>query len=279
MNYVSVYVKLPEASPEKLEIVIAELFDAGFEGFLETSTGVAAYIPEDLFNKLNLSQLHFMRNPEFGQVGFEKEFIIEKNWNELWESNYEPVLIQKKIIVRTPFHKIKEKYDLEVIIEPKMSFGTGHHETTALMMEQMLATDMANKNVLDMGCGTGILSILALLMGAESVIAVDLNEWACENTRENVMKNHVGNIQVLSGDSSIISGRKFDIILANITKNVLIEDIPVYSKSLVSKGHLIMSGILAVDSEEIKKTCNAAGLIFEADQQKKDWIAVKFKKN
>ena len=279
MLYTALYVKLQIPSQEKYDMIMAELNEAGFEGFHETESGFIGYIRTDRFENLDLKQPRFLKNPAFGPVTMEKEFILDKNWNELWEKNYEPAIIGNEIIVRAPFHQSTGKYDFELIIEPKMSFGTGHHDTTALMCQQILKTDMLNKKVLDMGCGTGILGILAAKMQAKSVMAVDLNEWACQNAKENAQKNGIEHIQIYTGGIEQVKRKKFEIILANISKKILLEHIPIYSQMLNKEGILLTSGILIDDMSEINRSCEDNGFALGDYLQKKDWIAMRFLKN
>ena len=279
MKYTAVFFKPANPSVHLSEIIIAELSNQGFEGFLETETGVVGYISSDLFEELNLDKLLFNNNPAFGKIEIETEFILDKNWNELWESNYEPAIISDKVIVRAPFHAQQLYYEYEIIIEPKMSFGTGHHETTSLMMEQILTQNLAGKSVLDVGCGTGVLGILTSKMGADKITALDINEWAYENTIENVSKNKINNLKVIHGGIDLIREEKFDLLLANITRNVLMDEIPAYSEKIKSEGIMILSGILMADLEDIKRKAESEKLQFESYLQKKDWIAVKFFRN
>jgi ribosomal protein L11 methyltransferase len=279
MNYKAIHIKAKNKPETIKEIIIAELDNIGFEGFLETDDGVVAYIREDKFNLDNIRQFYFMNNPEFGEIKIEEEFILEKNWNELWEKNYPPAVINNDVIIRAPFHPCIKKYKYEILIEPKMSFGTGHHETTSLMIELMFTIPFQDKIVLDMGCGTGVLGILASMLGAKQVTAVDINQWAYDNTIENIQRNKINNMQVLFGDSNLIIDKTFDIILANITKDVLLEDMHVYTKTLVKGGELLISGILRKDIEDIKQVAAKLDLKFHDLMQKKDWIIMKFNKN
>jgi ribosomal protein L11 methyltransferase len=278
MTYIALYVRLKVPLQEKHEMIIAELHEAGFEGFIETESGIVGYIPSERYEMLDPKQIRFLDNPAFAPVTIEKEFILDKNWNELWERSYEPAVIGNEIIVRAPFHQSVGTYNYELLIEPKMSFGTGHHPTTALMCEQLLKSDMVSKDVLDMGCGTGILGILAAMMKAKSVTAIDLNEWACENAKENALKNGIDNIRIHTGSIELTKGKLFDIVLANISKKILTEHIPIYSNILVKDGTLLMSGILIDDLNEICDICQDRNLLFCDYVQKKEWIALRYLK-
>jgi ribosomal protein L11 methyltransferase len=277
MEYKALHFKLERISDALREIIIARLFSSGFEGFLETDNGVVAYIPAHLYKRQNIDDFRLSEDPAFRDMIIEEDFIIEKNWNELWEKSYEPVIIDNKCLIKAPFHKNTPSYQYEIIIEPKMSFGTGHHETTALMIKEMLEINFKGKKVLDMGCGTGILAILASLRGAAGVTAIDINEWAYKNTIENAEKNGISNISVYKGVVSIVSDNKFDIILANIQLSVILDDIKYYRTLLDSEGLLILSGFLKSDLAKIKKQCFKYSLKYISFKEKNNWVSAKFK--
>jgi ribosomal protein L11 methyltransferase len=206
--------------------------------------------------------------------------IAEKNWNEVWESNFEPILIDGKCSVRAPFHKKPENVLYDIVIEPKMSFGTGHHETTSMMISLLLESEVKGKKILDMGCGTAVLAILAEKEGAKELIAIDNDEWAFRNSIENIEKNSSIAIKVLLGDSTLLKAESnFDFIIANINRNVLLEDIPHYSKCLKSKGYLLMSGFYKEDIEIIKNKA----LQFQMEMKRyilnNNWAATVFQKH
>ncbi|MFO7656544.1 MAG: 50S ribosomal protein L11 methyltransferase [Bacteroidales bacterium] len=278
MKYTAVNFKLSKPTDELREIITAELNNLGYEGFIETETGIVGYIETEMFEKSVLQNLSFMNNKAFGEIVTETEFILEKNWNELWESNYEPAVISEEVVIKASFHNLEKKYRYEVTIEPKMSFGTGHHETTSLMIKQLSSFNLHGKSVLDVGCGTGVLAILASLMGAISVTAIDINEWAIENTIENAVKNNINNIRVLSGGINVHGLELFDVLLANITRNVLLEEISLYCKKLKEGGTLLLSGFLKPDLDDITLAAEKAGLKYDTYVQKKDWVAAKFLK-
>ncbi|MBN2610101.1 MAG: 50S ribosomal protein L11 methyltransferase [Bacteroidales bacterium] len=278
MKYTAVHFKLSRPTEELREIIIAELSNTKFEGFLETETGVVAYIETGVIENTDLQGFSFMKNPAFGKIITETEFILEKNWNELWESNYEPAIISDEVVIKAPFHNLGKRYKYEITIEPKMSFGTGHHETTSLMMQQLSALDIKGQSVLDVGCGTGVLAIYASLKGATSVTAIDINEWAIENTIENAVKNNVINIRVLPGNINVLENEQFDTVIANITRNVLIEEIPQYCRRLNQHGVLLLSGFLKPDLGDITRAAADYGMKYDSHVQKKDWVAAKFLK-
>ncbi len=276
MNFRAVHLSLKDPRQDAKEMLIALLSTAGYEGFLETDDGVVGYVPDTLFKPVETLRILFQNNPVLGELTIEDRFILEKNWNELWERNYDPVIINHQVLISAPFHQVQKKYRFEIIIEPKMSFGTGHHETTALMIELMLTTEFSTKKVLDIGCGTGILGILASKMGATSVTCVDINEWAYENTLENAVKNQITAMNVCLGNCRSVKEMYADVILANITRNILIEDMPLYAEKLSDDGFILMSGILAGDLEYIRIKALGLGLACNSVLKKKDWIAVKF---
>jgi ribosomal protein L11 methyltransferase len=277
MEYKALHFKLEKASDTLREIIIARLFSSGFEGFLETDDGVVAYIPAHLYKRQNIDNIRLSEDPAFRDMVIEEDFIIEKNWNELWEKSYEPVIVDNICLIKAPFHKNTPSCQYEIIIEPKMSFGTGHHETTALMIKEMLEIDFKGKVILDMGCGTGILAILASMRGAAGVTAIDINEWAYKNAVENAGKNGISNISVYKGDVSIVSDNKFDIILANIQFSVILDDIKYYRTLLDSEGLLILSGFLKTDLTKIKKQCFKYSLKYISFKEKNNWVSAKFK--
>jgi ribosomal protein L11 methyltransferase len=277
MEYKALHFKLERISDALREIIIARLFSSGFEGFLETDDGVVAYIPADLYKRQNIADIRMSEDPALRDMVIEEDFIIEKNWNELWEKSYEPVIIDNICLIKAPFHKNIPSCKYEIIIEPKMSFGTGHHETTALMIKEMLEISFKGKKVLDMGCGTGVLAILASMRGAASITAIDINEWAYKNAVENAEKNGISNISVCKGDVSIAGCETFDIILVNIQLSVILGDIEYYRTLLASGGLLILSGFLKPDLAKIKKQCFKYSLKYISFKEKNSWVSAKFK--
>ena len=223
MNYIEASFKIEPSNPGT-EILIAQLSLIGYESFMETEDGVQAYIQEPNFELGKLQGLPILEMGGF-EVSFTHQLIPEQNWNKVWESNYDSVLIKEKVYIRAPFHNEIENIPFSILINPKMSFGTAHHETTSSMIELMLDEDMKQSSVLDMGCGTGVLAILSELMGAKSVLAIDNDEWAYNNSLENIRNNKCKNISVLLGDSSLLENERFDFILANINRNILVENI------------------------------------------------------
>ncbi|WP_420574493.1 50S ribosomal protein L11 methyltransferase [Kordia sp.] len=256
------------------EILIAELGFAGFESFVENEEGVNAYIQKNDWHEGILDNIQILNNSEF-QISYLKEEIAQVNWNEEWEKNFEPIEVDGKCAVRAPFHE-KPSVTYDIVIEPKMSFGTGHHETTHMMLQHILNTDVADKKVLDMGCGTGVLAILAEMKGAKPIDAIDIDNWCYLNSLENVDRNNCQHISVYEGDVSLLDGKKYDIIIANINRNILLNDIPQYANCLNANGILFLSGFYTEDIPIITETCTKSKLKFEDKLEKNNWVALKF---
>ena len=258
------------------EIMIAELGFSGFESFVETPEGVIAYIQEvDHFDAI-LDDIQILNSKKFN-ISFEFEPIAQTNWNAEWEKNFNPIIVEDRCAIRAPFHEaFNVEYD--IVIEPKMSFGTGHHETTYMMIQHILATDFTNKSVLDMGCGTGLLAILAEKKGATAIEAIDIDNWCYLNSLENVTRNGCKHITVLEGDASLLSGKQYDIIIANINRNILLTDLSTYVTCLNEKGSLFLSGFYDSDCELIETTCNQLNLKLENTLMRNHWVALKFVK-
>jgi len=274
MDYIELACEVQPRQPAS-EILIAELADLGFESFVETDNGFLAYIPAPEFNENRVKETiaNSQLTSELKKLHW--NFIKDQNWNEQWEKSYDPIIIDN-CIVRAPFHKPEKKFQFDIVIEPKMSFGTGHHATTSLMIEAMLDLNFEDTNVLDMGCGTSVLAILASMKGAKSVLAVDIEEWAYQNSLENAKQNKCDNITVLMGDSSVLEAKKFNVILANINRNVLLKDIPVYVNSLLKSGKLLLSGFFETDIPLLKQKAEAEGLVFNKQKLKNEWAMLEF---
>ena len=253
------------------EIIIAFLAEIGYESFSETDDGVKAYIETDKFDEDKLKEI-------LSNISFEYSFskIKDQNWNAVWESNFQSVVIAGKCIVRAPFHKPDKKYEMEIIIEPRMSFGTAHHETTELMIEWMLETELKDKVVLDMGCGTGVLAIIASKKGAYIVDAIDNDEWAYNNSLENIQKNNTPDINVYHGDAGLLGNKKYDVIFANINRNILLNDLPEYVKCLNQNGKIFLSGFYEDDIEVIEELANKLQLKMTSIKLKNNWASVCF---
>lgn len=257
------------------DILIAELGEAGFESFVEMADGVSAYIKKEDCTKDILRAIQIIKNPNF-KIDYNFVEIEQQNWNAVWEQNFESIRVGNECVVRAPFHK-KPDVQFDIVIEPKMSFGTGHHETTHMMIQHILDHDFKEKSVLDMGCGTGVLAILAAMKGASTIDAVDIDPWCYLNAKENISKNNCGHINVFEGDASLLGDKKYDIILANINRNILLTDIPVYANCLNATGTLFLSGFYTEDIPLISSKCTGKNLSFQKKLQKNRWVAVKYR--
>ena len=273
------------------EILVAELGEVGFESFIDTEVGLNAYIQTDLYEEKNLHEIAENYKETF-TFSFETIIVPKMNWNEEWEKNYPPIIVAEKCIVKASFHQIEQQYPYEITINPKMSFGTGHHETTALMLENQLSVNHQDKSIVDVGCGTGILAIMAYKLGAKSAVAFDIEEWAVENTKENFTLNNCPINNNLNNDlnndlSHIFMGTiqdinpksSFDIVLANINRNVLLAEIPVYTQLLAENGFLLVSGFYEQDMEDISKVASSVGLQKISYKVKNNWTSIVFQKN
>jgi ribosomal protein L11 methyltransferase len=277
MDYIEVnFTVQPESTGT--EILIALLSEIGYESFDESGEGLKAYIPKKQFIIEDIKELSIFHSDEF-KITYSHKEIQNQNWNEVWERNYNPVFIADKVYVRAPFHKANTNVRYELIIEPKMSFGTAHHETTSMMIEMMLKEDFSGRKVLDMGCGTGILSILAEMLQAKRVLAIDNDDWAYQNTVENIRRNNCRKISVVLGNAGFMKDEKFDFILANINRNVLVEEMVTFGRHLVHKAILLLSGFYSEDLEVIEISAKECGLKLDNTQTKNNWIAARFIKS
>ena len=259
------------------EILIAELGNVGFESFVETENGVTAYIQEQDWNATILEDIFILNSDEF-TIEYQKNEVEQTNWNAEWEKNFQPIQVDDLVSVRAPFHENPNlKYD--IVIEPKMSFGTGHHETTHMMIQHLLQLDLENKKVLDMGCGTGILAIFAEMKGAKPIDAIDIDNWCYENSLENVERNNCKDISVFEGDSSLLINKKYDVIIANINRNILLMDMNIYTKCLNEKGILLLSGFYQEDIPTIDTEVSKFDLKFETIIERNNWVALKYNKD
>lgn len=258
------------------EILIARLADIGFESFVENDDGsVSAYIQAMEFQKPATSEALAQLKAELVS-SWQIRQIPDQNWNAVWESSYEAVQIGPRLLVRAPFHPKPLAVEFDLVIMPKMSFGTAHHETTRLMAEYILDTEVSGKSLLDMGSGTGLLAILARKCGATPVTAIDNDEWAYANALENVQMNECADIEVLMGDSALLEGRKFEIIYANINRNILLADMPRYVSSLLPGGQLFISGFYLHDLEPLQLKAAELGMQFVSSRSLNQWTAASF---
>ncbi|WP_339609489.1 50S ribosomal protein L11 methyltransferase [uncultured Planktosalinus sp.] len=259
------------------DILIAQLGYAGFESFVETDEGVTAYIQKIDWKSNLLEDVDILSNPKFTTKFTQKE-IAQVNWNEEWEKNFEPILVDDCCSVRAPFHP-KLQVEFDIVIEPKMSFGTGHHETTHMMIQHILNNEWNGKKVLDMGCGTAVLAILAEMKGAKPIDAIDIDNWCYLNSLENAARNNCKHISVYEGDASLLKGKKYDTIIANINRNILLNDMEAYAGCLNSEGELYLSGFYTQDLNVLRKACNIHNLEFVENLERNNWVAAKFIKS
>lgn len=258
------------------EILMAELAEVGFDSFEDTPTGIKAYIPKDSWNEQILQDIYLLSNPEF-TISYQITEIEQVNWNEEWEKNFSPIVVEDLCTVRANFHPVPNtRYD--IVITPKMSFGTGHHETTYMMLQQLLPLSLEDTKVLDMGCGTGILAIMAALRGARDITAIDIDPWCVENATENVQQNNCSFITIKEGDVSLIAGEQYKLILANINRNILLSDIPAYTQALLPQGLLLVSGFYEEDLPAIKEKCQEVGLTYLSHIERNRWVSAKFQR-
>jgi ribosomal protein L11 methyltransferase len=256
------------------EILVAELGELPFESFIDSDSGIVAYIQKQFWTENILDDLHILSSPEF-QVSYTIEEIDQVNWNEEWEKNFEAIEVDGICHVRAPFHpKTDAKFD--IVIEPKMSFGTGHHETTHMMIQHLLETDVTGKKALDMGCGTAILAILAEMKGAQPIDAIDIDNWCYLNSIENAERNNCTQISVYEGDADLLKGKKYDLIIANINRNILLNDMHTYVDCLNKDGILLLSGFYTEDIPFIDASCTEKGLTYVKKFERNNWVSLKY---
>jgi ribosomal protein L11 methyltransferase len=263
---------------EEREIVMAKMSLIGFEGFLEGDDIIQAYIEEEQYSGELINHL----TDELSDAGIKLQYRFhkkeEQNWNEAWERKFQPVLIEDKVLIRAPFHDGAKDLPYTLIIEPKMSFGTGHHHTTRMMIREMMNLHMEGKRVLDMGCGTGVLGILAAKLGAARILGVDKDQWAYENSLENAERNGTGSMEIRLGDVNVLDAEKYDVILANITRNILVRDMFAYTEHLEENGMLLVSGFLAEDVQYVLNAAYRCGLNHLHTLEDSNWICLSFSK-
>jgi ribosomal protein L11 methyltransferase len=277
MDYYKITIEITPFEEWLRDVLVAQLGEIGFDSFLETDSGTEAFIPVNSFNEADFEFVLDSFQDDF-TFSTKKELIKSQNWNEEWEKNYfKPLVINNECVIRAPFHTDFPKAKFEIIIEPNMAFGTGNHETTSMMVETILENNIENKSVLDMGCGTGILGILASMKGAKKVTAIDIDEWSVNGSNENAALNNIENMIVKQGNAGLLGKEKFDIILANIHKNVLLTDMAAYHKVLNPGGLLVMSGFYTEDIQDIKLKAENLGLQDNGFKTKNNWVAYTFR--
>jgi ribosomal protein L11 methyltransferase len=274
MNYLVYHFNVEPVQPGT-DVLIALLGELPFESFVITENGFDAFIKEEDVME------EFV--PELDEATFTYSYTIEKieqqNWNAEWESNFNPVIVEDKCMIRASFHSAPNPSMLDIIIDPKMSFGTGHHDTTWLMARELFSLDLKNKTILDMGCGTGVLAIIASKLGAAIISGIDIDEWSIENSNENALNNRCNLIDFQKGNVTLLEGKKFDIILANINRNVLLNDMEAYYTCLNDNGLLLLSGFFENDFNELNQKALSLNYLFEKKEIKNNWCLLKYSKN
>ena len=256
------------------EILIAELGEKAFESFTETETGIDAFVQKELWDETILDGIFILQSEEFS-INYTFEEIEQINWNEEWEKNFEPIEVDGKCHVRAPFHP-KTEAEFDIVIEPKMSFGTGHHETTHMMIQHLLEMDVNGLKTLDMGCGTAILAIMAEMKGAQPIDAIDIDNWCYLNSIENAERNNCKHINVYEGDAALLQGKKYDLIIANINRNILLNDMQSYVDCLNAGGTILFSGFYEEDIPFIDNSCAEKGLTYIKKFQRNNWVSLKY---
>lgn len=273
-NYLEFNFKISPLQPWN-EILMAELIEIGFDSFTEEHDGILAYIQQEFFKEEELKEVQLLQNKEV-KISYTFQEMPNINWNEEWEKNFSPINVEDQVSIRAEFHK-NQNLPHEIIIQPKMSFGTGHHATTYLMIQQMLDMDLANKNILDMGCGTSVLAIFAKQQGAGKTVAIDIDEWSVENSIENAARNNV-ELEISQGTAENLGSENFDVILANINRNILISDIPTYVSVLNKGGQLLLSGLCFFDVDDILEVCTKQNLSLKKKIQREEWVSLLLEK-
>ena len=279
MDYIELQITLKPYTTELSEMLAAELGELGYESFADTENGLNAYVPVSLYQE-SAVKVVFHNYKHIADISYIPQFIPEQNWNEVWESNFRPLVIDGTCTIRAPFHKNLPKTAINIVVEPKMAFGTGHHDTTYLMAEALLHFPLKGLQVLDMGCGTGILAIIAAKLGAKKFIdAIDIDVWAKNSTLENARRNRVAQkVRAMLGDASLIQKGKYDLILANINRNILLADMSTYAMGIKPGGTLMLSGIFDTDVPDILAEAQRQGLCSVAQKLRNNWAFCRLEK-
>ncbi|MDR2682576.1 MAG: 50S ribosomal protein L11 methyltransferase [Dysgonamonadaceae bacterium] len=280
MDYYELRFSLHPDTEIHRQILSAMLADIGFESFMDSDAGLDAYIPENLYSEAAIAGvLADMPWGDDTKVQYQTEKIAGRDWNEEWEKHFfEPIVIDNQVVIHSSFHQNVPPARYDIVIDPKMAFGTGHHATTALMVSYLAALDLDGKSFLDMGCGTSVLDILARMKNANPVTAIDIDEWSYRNSLENIRLNHTPDIRVRLGDAGLLGSEVYDVIFANINRNILLRDIPVYARCMRAGSSLFMSGFYAEDREIIRETCGREHLQAVSFKEKDHWVAVHYRK-
>ena len=286
MRYIQLSIKVATSNETITDIISYQLGGIGYDSFFVSENGLEAYIPQKDFSEEKLKEILHNLSTDLKdlfkdfKLDYKFNLLKDENWNKKWEKNYfKPLVVADKCLVKSSFHEIDTRYDYEITIDPKMAFGTGHHQTTYLMLQEILKLDLTHKSVLDIGCGTAVLAILASKKGATDIVAIDFDEWAYENAKENVLLNDVRNIDVRLGEIDLVADKRFDFIFANINRNILLQDIRHYAQSMNQGATLIMSGFYLEDTPSLKKECEKNNLTYQKTEQKDKWCAVLCTKN
>ena len=265
------------AQPELSEILMAELAEIGFDIFEETNNGLNAFCLEELFEEATMLAI-FQQYEGLGSIEYTLQKIEKQNWNEVWETNYEPIRIADKVFIRASFHASEPGYQMELVINPKMSFGTGHHETTSLMVENLFGLDLKGKSVLDAGTGTGILAFVAKKLGATFVRGFDIDEWSVENSIENAGLNNCEDVVFVQGTIREEGAQEYDVLIANINRNILLDEMEEYALRLKSGGILLLSGFYVQDIPALERKALAVGIEKVSHLEKNNWVSMLLKK-
>ena len=276
MSYTELTVELKPMQPFA-DILVARLNEINYETFLLEENILKCYIQTSILQK-NESIDIILSLSDQTKINYFFNKIDKKNWNAKWEESFSPVKINSNCIIRADFHKENKDIEHEIVITPKMSFGTGHHETTFLMSNEIFNIKLTNLSILDMGSGTGVLSIISSKLGAKEVMAIDIDEWAYENSIENSILNNTNNINFFKGDVSLIRNKNFDCILANINRNIILRDLVTYYKSLIKGGKLLISGFLVEDFDIVNKKINEIGFKLNNKKNKNKWLMLHLEK-
>lgn len=260
------------------DVLTAVLGEVGFESFVECEGGLTAYIQQSVCDENAIKTVIAEFPLSDTEITYTFTEAEDKDWNEEWEKNFfQPIVIDNRCVIHSTFHKDYPKAEYDIVINPQMAFGTGHHETTSSILGELLEADLKGKSVLDMGCGTSILAILASMRGAGKVTAIDIDDWCVNNSRDNIALNGISNITVELGDASLLNGREpFDVVIANINRNILLQDMPAYAACMKKGSELYISGFYTEDIPVLREKAESLGMEYVHHREKHNWAAVKF---